>query len=242
MLSSLHQPIRILLVEEHASIRTALCSLVDVEPDLRVIAEANDEIEALVEATRELPDVILLHLRHGGEHTIETVRRLGDVSASSRIVLLTCEQDPEFILNVVRAGARGVVSREQPAELLVRAIRKVYSGEVWLERTLMANLLGDFIRPKKANHVDPARSIMDSLSPREREVITLVCEGLRSREIGERLFIGETTVRHRLTQIYKKLGLNSRHELIKFAYDYGLVGSRNTAMLPKNGSHLSPPM
>lgn len=227
MTPSQQQPVGILLVEEHTAIRTALGALLDSQTDFAVVGEASDRAEALDEAARESPDVILIHPRHTGEPLLDLIKRLAEVSSSSRVILITSEQDPHFVRSAVRAGVMGIVSREQTAALLIRAIRKVHEGELWLERTLLAEVLGELIGPGSVATAHVNHHTNETFTTREREVIALVCEGLTSREIGERLFIGETTVRHRLTHIYKKLGLNSRLDLIKYAYDHGLLEPHN---------------
>jgi DNA-binding NarL/FixJ family response regulator len=117
----------------------------------------------------------------------------------------------------------GLVLKEKAAEVLLKAIERVHAGEVWLDRTLLASVLGDLTRASLKQPIDPEAIKIATITAREREVIGLIGQGLKNRQIGERLFISETTVRHHLTSIFGKLEVADRLELVIYAYRYGLA-------------------
>jgi len=133
-------------------------------------------------------------------------------------------RDPEAHREAVRRGAMGLVLKEHAAETLLEAIAKVGAGEVWLEPSMVARVLGELTRPQTAQQpISPEAAKIATLTAREREVITLVGEGLRNQHIAERLYISEATVRHHLTAIFAKLGVADRFELAIYAYQHGLA-------------------
>ena len=138
-------------------------------------------------------------------------------------MILTGVNDPVLHRKAVRLGAKGLVLKDTPIEVLTKAIEKVYAGEVWLDRTTTATVLEELSRKKDAQQLDPEEVKIDALTQREREVINAVGEGLKNKQIGERLFISDVTVRHHLTSVYGKLGVTDRLELVIYAYRHGLV-------------------
>jgi len=140
---------------------------------------------------------------------------------SARVLVLTGVADPELHLRAVCLGAMGVVHKLENPHLLFKDIRKVYAGEAWLNRTMVANAMT--LLQARQRKEDPEAARIASLTVRERDVITLIGEGRRNKAIGERLFISEKTVRHYLTSIYDKLELDDRLELMIFAYQHVLA-------------------
>ena len=133
--------------------------------------------------------------------------------------------DPKVQQKAVEDGVVGVISKTQPPETLIKAIEKVHAGEVWLERSLIANVLGRLSRSQPAVKVDQEAVSINSLSEREKEVVKLIGQGYKNKRISSELCISETTVRHHLTSIYDKLGVSDRLELLVYAHRYGLVTS-----------------
>jgi DNA-binding NarL/FixJ family response regulator len=136
---------------------------------------------------------------------------------------LTGLRDPEVHRQAIRHGALGLVFKEKAVETLLQAITKVRAGEVWLEPTMIAQVLGDLTRPQLSPQTSAEATKIARLTEREREVITLVGEGLRNKHIAERLYISEATVRHHLTAIFAKLDISDRFELAIYAYQHGLA-------------------
>src|SRR5262249_19057178 len=129
----------------------------------------------------------------------------------------------EIHRRAVRLGAMGLVTKDESTEVLLQAIAKVHAGEVWLDRTLLASVLGEITRSGKAQPVDPEALKIATLTAREREIITLVGQGYRNRHVADRLCIAEATVRHHLTSIFAKLQVTDRLELVIYAYRHGLT-------------------
>jgi DNA-binding NarL/FixJ family response regulator len=228
------EPIHILLVGEHALVRAGLRLLLDSRPGLHVVAEATPDAEALTAATCESPDIIVLDidlaLQQHGEGALALISELRAHAPKTRVLLLTALHDPQLHSSAVHLGAMGLVStNSQPAELW-NAIEKVYIGEVWLGRVLIANVLHTMTCRGEPQATDPEVAKLGALTAREREVIGLVGEGLKNQAIAQRLYISEATVRHHLTSIFAKLGVADRFELALYAYQHGL------AQLPCNGS------
>lgn len=212
--------IRIMIVDDHAVIRTGLRMLIEQDPSMKVVAMAGTCAEAIDQATKELPDLIILDLILGEEDGLAFIPELLMTSPRSKVLILTGVQNPNSHRLAIRRGAMGIVLKEQAAESLLKAIRKVSEGEVWIERSMMGSLLQNLDKPVVVN---PEESKIRSLTDREREVISLVGEGLKNKQIGERLFISETTVTHHLSSVFSKLEVSDRLELIIYAFRHGLA-------------------
>ena len=214
------QPIRILLIDDHALVRTALHMLIESGPGLHIVGEAANRSEALAIAVREQPDIVLLDLDLGGSSGLDFLPELLAAASQTRVLVLTSVCDPELHRRAVCLGAKGVVLKEKTAEVLFKAIEKVYAGEVWLERSMIAAVLDELNGTKQ---VGSEKAKIATLTPRECEVISLIGQGLRNKKIAQSLFISETTVRHHLTSIFDKLGVSERLELVIYAYRHDLA-------------------
>ena len=220
--TSRQTPIRIMIVDDHAVIRTGLRMLIEQDQTMTVVAMAGTPAEALALAESERPDIIILDLILGEEDGLDFLPELCKVASNSRVLVLTGVQTPESHRTAIRRGAMGIVLKQQAAELLLKAIRKVYEGEVWIDRSMIGNVLSD-VRSERREEVNPEAVKIKTLTARELEVIALVSEGLKNKIIGERLFISETTVTHHLSSIYSKLGVSDRLELVVFAFAHSLA-------------------
>jgi two-component system nitrate/nitrite response regulator NarL len=198
--TTMQTPIRIMIVDDHAVIRTGLRMLIEQDQTMTVVAMAGTPAEALALAESERPDIIILDLILGEEDGLDFLPELCKVGINSRVLVL----------------------KQQAAELLLKAIRKVHQGEVWIDRSMIGNVLMD-VRSEKREEVNPEAVKIKALTARELEVIALVSEGLKNKIIGERLFISETTVTHHLSSIYSKLGVSDRLELVVFAFANSLA-------------------
>jgi DNA-binding NarL/FixJ family response regulator len=214
--------IRIMIVDDHAVIRTGLRMLIEQDQSMSVVAMAGTRVEALLLAEKERPDIILLDLMLGDEDGLDFLPELCNISPDSRVLVLTGVQTTESHRLAIRRGAMGIVLKQQAAELLLKAIIKVHAGEVWIDRSMMGTVLAD-VRNKGSEGPDPEATKIASLTPREREVVALVSEGLKNKLIGERLFISETTVTHHLSSVFSKLDVSDRLELIIYAFRHGLA-------------------
>ena len=223
--------IRILLVEEETLVRAALHKLLESWSEYEVIGEGGSKEEALEMLQRLDPDVILLAVSGDGYDLndrlgkdTETVRTLAQAFSRAQILILMGDAPASLATELVRAGARGVVCKNKAPSELRRAIPIVHGGrEIWLDRASLATLV-----TASSGRVDRQNSHLSELTPREREVVFLVTKGLKNKEVGERLFISETTVRHHLTTIFDKLDVRNRFELINHLHRFGSVVSNET--------------
>jgi DNA-binding NarL/FixJ family response regulator len=222
-------PIRILLIDDHELFLAGLQSLLRNESGLLVVGTARNRKEAVHEAQRGQPHVILLDLDLGSESGLDCLPDLLKSAEGAKILVVTGGSDPELHLRAVCMGALGVVLKVESPNTLVKAIRKIHAGEAWMNRRLMASAMTQL----QGGKADPDDVRIASLTAREREVISSLGEGRRNKEIAERLFISEKTVRHYLTSIFSKLEVDDRLELMIFAYRHGLarVPSRQSSVV-----------
>ncbi len=218
-------PIRVLLVDDHALMRTGLRMLVDGHPAMTVVGEAAS-VEGLPDlVAREQPDIILLDLDLGGQSSLSVLPEVLAAAPEARVILVTGVREPAEHQRAIQLGIMGLLRKEQAAETLLQAIQKVHAGEVWLERAQVARALNRLTRQGGAEvkPANPEQVKIDRLTQREREVMTLILEGLPNRQIAARLVISETTVSHHLTSIFAKLEVTSRFDLIIYAHRHNLV-------------------
>ena len=212
--------IRIMIVDDHAVIRAGLRMLIEQDPTMSVVAMAGTRTEALRLAASEQPDIIILDLVLGDDDGLAFLPELCETSPKSRVLVLTGVQNPDAYRRAVRRGAMGIVLKEHAAEVLLKAIKKVNEGQVWIDRSMMGEMIQEF---NKSTSVDPEQAKIAALTDREREVIKLVGEGLKNKLIAKRLFISETTVTHHLSSVFSKLDVSDRLELTIYAFRHGLA-------------------
>jgi two-component system nitrate/nitrite response regulator NarL len=186
------------MVEDHLVVRAGLRMLIENSPRMEVVGMVGNRSEALAMATAKMPDLILLDLDLGEENGLEFLADLQKAARNARVLVLTGVRDIEAHRQAARLGAMGVVLKEQAEEVLIKAIEKVHSGEAWLDRSTIARMLHEMTQGE--TEIDPETSKIATLTDREREVITLIGEGLKNKQIAERLFISETPcARERIT-------------------------------------------
>ncbi|HKR59115.1 MAG TPA: response regulator transcription factor [Pyrinomonadaceae bacterium] len=212
--------IRVLIVDDHAVVRAGLRMLIDQDSEMKVIGLAGNRAEALAVAASEQPNIIMLDIVLGDEDGLSFLPELRAVASNARVLVLTGLRSEESQRQAMRAGAMGIVLKEHAAEVLIKAIKKVNQGEVWLDRFTMGSVLQEMAAGKQP---DPEKDKIASLTDREREVIGLVGEGLKNKQIASRLFISETTVTHHLSSVFSKLEVSDRLELIIYAFRHGLA-------------------
>lgn len=215
--------ISILLVDHHVLVRQGLRMLIENNTDLKVVGEASRCDEALEVAAREVPDVVLLDLDLGGSSGLDIIPQLVSLNEGLRVLILTGVREPELHRRAIRLGAVGIVTKEQAGEMLVKAIRRVSAGEVWIDRSTTAVLFQEMCRGSESQRLDTEAARIASLTPRERDVVALIAQGLRTTRIAEKLFISEYTVRNHLKSIFDKLVVSDRLELATYAVRHGLL-------------------
>lgn len=210
--------IRIAIADDHPIVLAGLEQLFKLEEDFEIVARCANGEEALEAVRTHLPDILILDLRMPDRSGLGVLRQMKDRQHPTRVVVLTAALDEDEVIEAIRLGARGVVLKEMAPRLLIQCVRKVFEGGQWLEKESVGRALEKIIR---RGAVSP--SAAGSLTPRELEVVRLVAEGLRNKEIGERLMISEGTVKIHLHSIYEKLQIGGRVELSVYARDRGLV-------------------
>jgi two-component system response regulator NreC len=213
-------PTRLLLVDDHAVVRSGLRMLLENEPDMLIIGEAGSAAEALQAVERLQPDVILLDIGLPDLSGIEVARQVKQRSPATAIVALTIHEDEEYFFKMLEAGAVGYVPKRAAPEELIQAIQAAASGEVYLYPSLAKLLVRDFLTSEGG-----ARSAraLDGLTDREQEVLALLAEGEGNPEIADRLGISPKTVSRHRENIMRKLNLHSRSELVKYAIRKGII-------------------
>ena len=218
--------IRILVADGHAVMREGLQRLLSGESGFEVMAEASDpaRLAALAESFR--PDAILLESGLGGESVASLLRRLEVARCTARVIIMTASTRQEDHVQFVRAGASGIMTRDTSSEMLVKGIRKVCAGELWVERRTAAEAMRQMVAARAALPM-PRGGANErgtaALSKREREIATLVAQGFKNKDIATRLFISEQTVKNHMHNIFEKLGVGDRLELALLAIHHGLL-------------------
>ena len=215
--------IGILIVEDHEVVRFGLRHMLEKQHHMKIVGEAANQAEALAIAEREKPEIIILDICLGQENGADIIPELLRISEESRIIVLTGVQDEEELRRASRLGAMGVITKDVPSDMLIRAIDRVHAGELWLNRRLTAALVAELRRPGEELDSNGDKKMIAQLSNREQDIISLIGEGLKNKQIAARLFISETTVRHHITSILGKLHVSDRLELLIFAYRNNLV-------------------
>ena len=216
--------VRVLLVDDQALVRTGFRMILESEPDLRVVGEAENGRRAIEEAARLSPDVVLMDVRMPEMDGVEATRRLAGpgVAHPTKVVILTTFDLDEYVLDALRAGASGFLLKDASADALVEAVRVVAAGDALLAPSVTRRLLDRF--GARLPTVDPAVArALKTLTGRELEVLRLVARGLSNQEIAEQLFLGETTVKTHVSNMLTKLHLRDRIQAVVLAYDAGIV-------------------
>ncbi len=217
-------PIRVLLVDDHAMLRDGLRNILQMEPDITVAGEASDGESAVRQAEQLQPDVVLMDINLPGIDGIEATRRVRLASPGSSVIILSMHNADEFLFAAIREGAAGYLLKSLPSSEVVRAVRAAARGESLLDPAMARKLMEGYaslLRRSPAEEPDEPEE--HDLTPREKEVLDMVVQGASNREIGEKLFLSEKTVKQHMTKILRKLGVRSRSQAIIHAVKSGLV-------------------
>ncbi len=224
--------IRIVVADDHPIFRDGLCKLLALEEDFEVVAQAQDGREVLEVLQQYQPDILLLDLKMPGLDGLATLQRLQAAKNKTRVIVLTASDDKNEFVQAMKLGTSGIVLKQTATELLIKSIRKVNAGEIWLDSYTTAAVIRQFVAADEppvapAAPVAPARERERSpLSQREREIVALVAQGFKNKEMAEKMFISEQTVKNHLHNIFDKLGVSDRLELALYAIHNNLHTGR----------------
>jgi len=211
-------PISIVLADDHPIVLDGLENLFRLEPDFRVVARCVNGAESLDAVRRHRPDVLILDIHMPRDDGISVLRALRREDLPTQVVLLAAVLEEEEVLEALRLGVRGMLLKELAPQMVVRCVRKVHAGEQWIEKQSFGRALDTLLRREAGE-----REAAGVLTPREIEMVRMVARGLRNKEMSERLAITEGTVKIHLHNIYRKLKVENRVELILFAQSKRLV-------------------
>ncbi|HKA02189.1 MAG TPA: response regulator transcription factor [Candidatus Solibacter sp.] len=224
--------IRIVVADDHPIFRDGLCRLLALEEDFEVVAQAQDGRQVLDVLQQYEPDILLLDLKMPGLDGLATLQRLQASKNKTRVIVLTASDDKNEFVQAMKLGTSGIVLKQTATELLIKSIRKVHAGEIWLDSHTTAAVIRQFV----ANDEPPAPPIpataptrereRSPLSQREREIVALVAQGFKNKEMAEKMFISEQTVKNHLHNIFDKLGVSDRLELALYAIHNNLHTGR----------------
>jgi DNA-binding NarL/FixJ family response regulator len=212
--------IRVLVADDQSLVRAGFRRLLADEPDIDVVAEADNGVEAVDKASRFAPTVVLMDIRMPQLDGIAATRRILEAEPAARILILTTFDLDEYVYEALRAGASGFVLKDDPPEQLLAAIRTVAAGDALLSPAVTKRVIAQFARVPRPT---PPKEL-DELTSREREIFRLIADGLSNAEIGRELYISETTVKTHVTHVFQKLNVRDRVQAVVLAYQSGLAG------------------
>jgi DNA-binding NarL/FixJ family response regulator len=217
-----NRPIRVLVADDQPLLRTGFRMVLGGEPDLDIVGEAGDGLEAIELARRLLPDVVLMDIRMPRQDGVASTQAIVAARLPVRVLVLTTFDLDEYVVGALRAGASGFLTKDVPAEDLIAAIRTVAAGDAVVAPHILNRLLGQFAQAAPPQPA-PTSHRIDSLTEREREVLSQLARGLSNAEIARELSVSETTVKTHVGHVLTKLGLRDRVQAVVLAYETGLV-------------------
>src|SRR5215470_11090289 len=231
--SATRPKIRIVVADDHPIFRDGLCRLLALEEDFEVVAQAQDGRQVLDVLQQYDPDILLLDLKMPGLDGLATLQRLQASKNKTRVIVLTASDDKNEFVQAMKLGTSGIVLKQTATELLIKSIRKVHAGEIWLDSHTTAAVIRQFVAseeppapvPQPASAA-PRERERSPLSQREREIVALVAQGFKNKEMAEKMFISEQTVKNHLHNIFDKLGVSDRLELALYAIHNNLHTGR----------------
>ncbi|HYP44176.1 MAG TPA: response regulator transcription factor [Propionibacteriaceae bacterium] len=211
-------PIRTLVADDQSMVRAGLRMLLSTEPDIEVVAEAGDGTDAVAQARRYHPDVVLMDIRMPELDGLEAARRIMAADAAVKVLMLTTFNLDDYVYEALRIGASGFVLKDDPPEQLIAAVRTVAAGNALLSPSVTRKVIAHFARHQK----QPPPPSLQTLTSRELDVFRLIARGFSNAEIGRELFIGDTTVKTHVTRLLQKLDVRDRAQAIVMAYQCNL--------------------
>ncbi|MDX1981305.1 MAG: response regulator transcription factor [Bryobacteraceae bacterium] len=216
--------IRVLIADDHPIVRDGLKKLLLLESDIDIVGEAGDGRQVLELMQEHEPDVMLLDLRMPNLDGLSVLQSLQQSGRRTRVIVLTASEDKNEFVQAMKLGCSGIVLKQTATDLIVKSIRKVHSGEIWLDSHTTAAVMRQFASPADSvgGTINGKARERSPLSAREREIVQLVAQGYKNKEMAEKMFISEQTVKNHLHNIFDKLGVSDRLELALYAIHKGL--------------------
>jgi DNA-binding NarL/FixJ family response regulator len=220
--------IRVLVVDDQSVIRMGLRMMLDAEPDIEVVDEARNGLEAVSRAAQHRPDVVLMDVRMPELDGVEATRRIIEAGTARAVVIITTFDDEEYLLGSVRAGASGFLLKDAGADLLAAAVRTALRGDTLIDPAMTRSLLEHRLESRPASiaagaEVEEQLALISSLSDREREVLAAIARGLSNAAIAEELFLSAATVKSHISSVLLKTRTSSRVQAAVLAYETGFV-------------------
>lgn len=214
--------IKVVLADDHPIVRDGLRKLLSLEEDIEVVGEASDGREVLQVVQEKEPDVVILDLRMPNLDGLSALQALQQLNKKAKVIILTASEDKNEFVQAMKLGCSGIVLKQTAPELIIKSIRKVYAGEIWLDSHTTAAVMRQFSSPGDMIGGAGKTRERSPLSQREREIVSLVAQGYKNKEMAEKMFISEQTVKNHLHNIFDKLGVSDRLELALYAIHKGL--------------------
>jgi DNA-binding NarL/FixJ family response regulator len=222
--------IRLLIADDHPIVRLGLRQVFSQTDDIEIVGEASDGRETMLLVKEKHPDVILLDLRMPNMDGLAVLDALQSSNSKIKVVVLTGSEDKNEYVQAMKLGCSGIVLKQTAPDLIAKSVRKVYAGEIWLDSHTTAAVMKRFASPQpdpaplpiRGGFTSKARNERTPLSAREREIVSLVAQGYKNKEMAEKMFISEQTVKNHLHNIFDKLGVSDRLELALYAIHKGL--------------------
>lgn len=203
-----------MISDDHALMREGLKQLIELEKDIVVVCQAGDGKETVHKVLEYKPDVLLLDINMPKLNGIDVLRRIKDLGIETRVIMLTIHDDKEYLFETMKMGADGYVLKDSDGDSLIKAIRDVKAGKNYIQPSISSMLSEEL----DSENIDKELIKIESLTKREYEVLTLIAEGLNNKDIAEKLYISEKTVKNHVSSIFKKLEVNDRIQAAIFAF------------------------
>ncbi len=211
--------VRVLIADDHAMVRQGLTTIIELEEDMFVVAQASNGEEAINLARKERPDVILMDINMPGINGIQAIKTLKEEDSNYKIIVLTLHQDREYLFKTLQMGCEGYVIKDAESSVLIEAIRSVYKNQTYIQPNMTGELVREFNRVTLSEN---ERHFANNLTNREIEVLLLITEGMINKEIAHKLYISEKTVKNHISNIFKKLEVNDRTQAAIYALKHNI--------------------
>jgi two-component system, NarL family, response regulator DegU len=211
--------ITVLIADDHAMMRQGLKQILELENDITVIAQASNGSEAVKLVREKKPDIVLMDINMPGTNGLQAIKELKFEKNSSKVIVLTIHEDREYLFKTIQMGAEGYVLKDAEPAVLIEAIRKVYSGQSYIQSNMTKELVKEFNR---VTLHEKDKNDQNNLTAREIEVLELIAEGMINKEIAKHLYISEKTVKNHVSNIFKKLNVSDRTQAAIYAFKHNI--------------------